>query len=80
MGVLPLVFVDGETPQSLGLTGEEVYEIEPVSRPGQRLAVTARSPGGETRFTVLSRIDAGVELDYYRNGGILHTLLRSLAE
>jgi aconitate hydratase len=79
MGVLPLVFVDGQTPQSLGLTGEEVFEIEPVSRPGQRLSVSARAPGGEKKFTVLSRIDAGVELDYYRNGGILHTLLRSLA-
>ncbi len=80
MGVLPLVFLDGETPQSLGLTGEEIYEIEPVSRPAQRLAVKVRSPGGEKKFSVLSRIDAGVELDYYRNGGILHALLRSLAE
>ncbi len=75
MGVLPLVFIDGQTPQSLGLTGEEVYEIEPVSRPGQRLTVTA----GGKRFTVLVRIDNGVELDYYRNGGILHALLRGMA-
>jgi len=79
MGVLPLVFVDGQTPQSLELTGEEVFEIEPVSRPGQRLAVTAHAAGGEKRFEALSRIDAGVELDYYRNGGILHALLRGLA-
>ena len=75
MGVLPLVFVDGQTPQSLGLSGEETYEIEPVSRPGQRLTVTADG----RKFTVLARIDNGVELDYYRNGGILHTLLRSMA-
>jgi aconitate hydratase len=75
MGVLPLVFVDGQTPQSLGLTGEELYEIEPVSRPAQRLSVAA----GGKKFTVLARIDNGVELDYYRNGGILHALLRGMA-
>ncbi len=75
MGVLPAVFVDGQTPASLGLTGEELYEIEPVSRPAQRLAVTA----GAAKFEVLARIDNGVELDYYRNGGILHALLRGMA-
>jgi aconitate hydratase len=79
MGVLPLVFAPGESGASLGLTGEEEYDIEPVSQPAQKLAVTARSRSDERNFTVLCRIDSAVELDYYRNGGILHTLLRSLA-
>jgi aconitate hydratase len=77
MGVLPLQFQKGESAASLGLTGEEVYAIEPAESPGQALAVVARdAAGSEKRFTVAARIDTPVELGYYRNGGILPTVLR----
>jgi aconitate hydratase len=78
MGVLPLQFEDGQNASTLGLTGEELFDIGPVSRPGQKVRVTVRGP--ETRhFQAIVRIDTSVELDYYRNEGILHALLRSLA-
>ena len=81
MGVLPLQFQDGEGREQLGLTGEEVYDIEGLDddlKPGQELEVVARSEGGEQRFTVICRIDTPVEINYYRNGGILHTVLRRM--
>ncbi|WP_455383113.1 hypothetical protein, partial [Salinispira pacifica] len=71
-----------ESAASLGLTGEEIFEIEPVSAPGQQLTVRAKPAGGsgaEKSFTVLARIDTSVELVYYKNGGILHTLIRKMA-
>jgi aconitate hydratase len=79
MGVLPLQFLDGQTASTLGLTGAESYDIEPLVRPGQELKVRAT---GETviEFTVKARIDSAIELDYYRNGGILQTVLRRLAD
>jgi aconitate hydratase len=81
MGVLPLQFIEGESAAALGLTGTEVYGIEPLKTPGQTLAVKAVSDGGrEKTFTVRARVDSAVELDYYRNGGILHTVLGQLAE
>jgi aconitate hydratase len=80
MGVLPLQFLAGESAQSLGLTGEEIYEIETAEKPGQSLFVTARDPAGKTKtFSVRARIDTAVELEYYRNGGILPTVLRGFA-
>ncbi len=78
MGVLPLQFMDGENAASLGLSGEEVFDIEDVGKAGQCLTVTARGDK-ETKFSVLARLDTKVELDYYRNGGILHMLLRQMA-
>jgi aconitate hydratase len=82
MGVLPLEFLDGATWQSLGLTGEEVFDIPDLNdnlRPGQKLNVIATDPAGKKKeFTALARIDTLVELDYYRNGGILQTVLRKL--
>jgi aconitate hydratase len=81
MGVLPLQFIEGESAAALGLTGTEVFSIEPLKTPGQTLAVKIVSEGGrEKTFTVRARVDSAVELDYYRNGGILHTVLRQLAE
>jgi aconitate hydratase len=81
MGVLPLQFAEGENAAALGLTGEEVFDVEALTTPGQRLAVKAVSGGGrEKRFTVRARIDSAVELDYYRNGGILHAVLTQRAE
>ena len=82
MGVLPLQFVEGESVESIGLRGDETFDI-PVDdslRPGQMLEVTATSPDGTARrLTVRVRIDTPVEVEYYRNGGILHTVLRRLA-
>ncbi|MDH3584995.1 MAG: aconitate hydratase, partial [Phycisphaerae bacterium] len=83
MGVLPLEHVEGETRASLGLSGQEVFDIaiDDDVRPRQELTVTATDPGGgkATQFKVVCRIDTPVEVDYYRNGGILHTVLRKIA-
>ncbi len=82
MGVLPLQFLEGEGREQLGLSGEEVYDVEGLDdslQPGQDLEVAARGDSGEKRFTVLCRIDTPVEIDYYRNGGILNTVLRRMA-
>jgi aconitate hydratase len=81
MGVLPLQFADGESRQSLGLTGEEVYAVRGISdglATGKRLEVTARSNGGSKTFAALARLDTPVELEYYRHGGILPFVLRQL--
>ena len=82
MGVLPLEFPSGQTWESLGLGGEETYDIEGLDdslQVGASLNVVATSPDGSTRqFTCRVRIDTPVELDYYRNGGILQTVLRKL--
>ena len=80
MGVLPLEFVDGENAESLGLSGKEVYDITGLSddlQPLQDVTVTATGEDGSVRsFSATVRIDTPVEIDYYRNGGILHTVLR----
>ena len=80
MGVLPLEFADGENAESLGLTGREVYDITGLSddlQPLQDVTVTATDEDGNVRsFSATVRIDTPVEIDYYRNGGILHTVLR----
>jgi aconitate hydratase len=83
MGVLPLEFKNGDTRESLGLTGAETFDIavDDNVQPGQDLTVTATHPDGQaTTFSALCRIDTPVEVDYYRNGGILHTVLRKLAQ
>jgi aconitate hydratase len=83
MGVLPLEFKPGDNPSTLDLSGREVFDIEGLSaeiRPRQELTVRALEPeGSERRFNVIARLDSPVEVDYYKNGGILHTVLRSLA-
>ncbi|HEU5015588.1 MAG TPA: aconitate hydratase AcnA [Roseiflexaceae bacterium] len=82
MGVLPLEFQDGDTWQELGLTGHEIYSIEGIEtmKPGGTLTVHAKQEDGtEITFDVRVRIDSDVELDYYRNGGILHAVLRQMA-
>ena len=82
MGVLPLQFSEGDTAESLGLTGKETFDIEGIEEslePQTELNVVARSDDGdEKRFTVLCRIDSEVELDYYRNGGVLQMVLRQM--
>jgi aconitate hydratase len=82
MGVLPLVFKDGQNAESLGLTGFEDYTIQGVSdaiQPRQTLTViVTKQDGTEKRFDVTARLDTPVDVLYYRNGGILQTVLRSL--
>jgi aconitate hydratase len=82
MGVLPLQFEPGEDRETLGLTGEETYDIEGIAgalAPGKRLTVRARAAGGSVKsFTVTCRIDTPVEVDYYNHGGILPFVLRQL--
>jgi aconitate hydratase len=82
MGVLPLQFMPGETAATLGLTGREIFSIGGISgglTPRKVLRVTAAlEDGTQITFSVVTRIDSMVEIDYYRNGGILQTVLRGL--
>jgi aconitate hydratase len=82
MGVLPLQFRDGEGRESLGLTGDDTFTIKGLSSiaPRSDVEVAVTRPDGETfTFTAKCRIDTENEMDYYRNGGILHYVLRNLA-
>jgi aconitate hydratase len=80
MGVLPLQFAAGESVDSLGLTGQETFDVPDIgAEPVRETTVTARSPeGDEKSFTATVRIDTPQEWLYYRNGGILHFVLRQL--
>lgn len=82
MGVLPLQYLDGQNAEKLGLTGQESFDIEGISkidRPRQELTVRAKKPEGSvTEFKVIARLDIPIEIEYYKNGGILQTVLRQL--
>src|SRR5260221_3127618 len=81
MGILPCQFMNGETLQSLGLTGKETYSIEGVSTltPKKTLSAVAKSTdGSEKRFSVIARVDTPEEILYYQNGGILQYVLRQM--
>ncbi len=84
MGILPLQFKAGESRESLGLTGHEVFAITGLDdglKPGQDVRVSAAVGGEAAReFVTTCRIDTPVEVEYYRNGGILHTVLRKMLE
>ncbi|NOX60311.1 MAG: aconitate hydratase, partial [Planctomycetes bacterium] len=83
MGVLPLCFADGATAKSLGLTGEESFtiDVDDNVKPRQTIQVSAIDRDGATiAFSTTCRIDTPVEVEYYRNGGILHTVLRKMAQ
>jgi aconitate hydratase len=84
MGVLPLQFQEGESADSLGLTGREVFDITGIAgelTPGQQVSVRARREDGtEVIFTAIARLDTPIEVEYYRNGGVLHTILRRMAK
>jgi aconitate hydratase len=84
MGILPLQFKDGATAESLGLQGDEIFDITGISgsvTAGQDVQVRAESEEGKTtEFTVLCRIDTPVEADYYRHGGIMQYVIRQLLE
>ena len=76
MGVLPLQFEDGETHRSLGLSGEEEYSVFGLSdnlKPRQDLILST----GDREISVTCRLDTQIEIEYFRNGGILHTVLRN---
>jgi len=83
MGVLPLTFENGTSWQSLGLKGDETVTIRGLQsdlKPRQKLTAEIVSGDGSLqRVSLLCRIDTLDELDYYRNGGILHYVLRRLA-
>jgi aconitate hydratase len=80
MGVLPLQFPDGQSVESLGLTGRETFDLQPLEEGARTLHVTARpDDGGDPiEFDATVRIDTPNEWLYYRNGGILHFVLRQL--
>jgi aconitate hydratase len=81
MGVLPLEFLPGENRETLGLTGYEVYDILGLTDlyPRKRVDVVARREDGfEVRFQAIARLDTPVEVDYYKNGGILQTVLLNM--
>ena len=83
MGVLPLQYAEGESAESLGLTGHESFDIAGLAdlEPGKELTVKVTSDDGEEKeFTVKARVDSPVEVEYLRNGGILQTVLRQLLE
>jgi len=82
MGVLPLQFLPGQSRTSLGLSGEEFFDIRGLERdlaPGATVTLSVRRPDGtKATFQVRARIDTLVELEYYRHGGILNYVLREL--
>ncbi len=81
MGVLPLQFKPGQTRTTLGLSGNGTFDvtIPAALKPGQDIAVSVTEPDGrKVPFTATCRIDTPVEIEYYRNGGILQTVLKSL--
>ncbi len=82
MGILPLQFVEGQNAESLGLKGNEVYDIECLRAdmpPRARVNVRVHRPGGRVdMFEVEALLNTEVEVNYYRNGGILHTVLRNM--
>jgi aconitate hydratase A / 2-methylisocitrate dehydratase len=83
MGILPLQYLDGENASSLGLTGRERYTVEGLAErlgPRVRLTVAAEADSGTSRrFEVACRLDGEIEVEYYRQGGILPAVLRRLA-
>jgi aconitate hydratase len=83
MGVLPLQYLPGENAATLGLTGRERFSVTGIAdglRPHQEVRVTATADDGhETRFGAIARLDGEIDVTYYRNGGVLQTVLRRLA-
>ena len=83
MGALPLTFKPGQSAAALGLDGTESFDIavDDAVKPRQDLTVTAtKKDGTKVTFVTTCRIDTPVEVEYYRNGGILHTVLRKMAK
>src|ERR1700686_5141142 len=81
MGVMPLEFKNGDTREKLGLTGDEIFDIEGIAAlaPGKSISVHAKSEGGKTKhLPVIARVDTPEEVSYYHHGGILQYVLRQM--
>jgi aconitate hydratase len=81
MGVLPLQFKQGENPESLGLDGTELYNIIGIKdiHPFSEVSIKAKKFNGiEIQFKAIIRLDSNIDIEYYQNGGILHTVLRKM--
>ena len=80
MGVLPLVFKESESFESLGFKGDEIFEISDINqiKPNGLLRVKASKGGEETIFHVIVKLNTDIEIDYIKNGGILHYVLRQM--
>jgi aconitate hydratase A / 2-methylisocitrate dehydratase len=82
MGVLPLQFLPGESADALGLTGEESFDLDSLDdaiQPQSQVTVRAtRADGSTLAFQVIARLNTPIEVEYYRHGGILHFVLRSM--
>jgi len=82
MGVLPLEFLPGESPKTLGLTGLEIFDFEGLAQnfePRKKIKVTARDLSGKSKnFTAVARVDTPFEVAYYQHGGILQYVLRQM--
>src|SRR5262249_16269495 len=80
MGILPLQFKPGESRDALGLTGLESYDIEGIAgelKPRQQVTVRPTASDGSVKpFQAITRLDSPIDITYYRNGGILQTVLR----
>lgn len=78
MGIIPLQYLPGESAETLGLTGFEAYDIDiPENcQPGEK--VTVSTDGGK-KFQVVVRFDTEVDLEYFKNGGILNYMIRTMA-
>jgi len=79
--VIPLEFQNGDTRDSLGLTGHEIFAIEGIASlaPGKVISVRAKSEDGKTKqFSVIARVDTPEEVSYYHHGGILQYVLRQM--
>jgi aconitate hydratase len=84
MGILPLQYLAGENAARLGLDGRESFEIvglnEGIAKPNMEIQVRARNEAGkETTFRVKTRLDTPIDIDVYKQGGILQSVLRQLA-
>jgi aconitate hydratase len=84
MGILPLQYLPGESAATLGLSGRETFGIGGIGdglHPRQQLTVSVRGEDGRQRFfRVVARLDGAIDVEYFRNGGVLHTVLRRLAQ
>ncbi|MBV6449815.1 MAG: Aconitate hydratase A [Anaerolineales bacterium] len=83
MGILPLKFLDGQNAESLGLKGDEVYDIEGLNNISPKAVLTVKAKkadGSVIQFQATALLNTDVEVNYYHNGGILHTVLRNLVK
>ncbi|MFW9822105.1 MAG: aconitate hydratase AcnA [Candidatus Thorarchaeota archaeon] len=81
MGVLPLIYKKGDSAESLGIDGTETFNIKGITKiePFSEVEVSAiKEDGREIKFNVIVRLDSAVDIEYYQNGGILHTVLRKM--